>query len=88
MIWKKRLKKLKANPNYGYYVFQGELVKNPKEYPIVQLILSLWKQGRRLFEIRQELMDRKIKSRKGKSWDRNMIKKIIMRELGSQITYY
>lgn len=79
-MWKERLKKSKVSPNYGYYVFQGELVKDPKEYPVVQLIVSLWKQGRRIFEIRDELTERKIKPRKSKSWDRNMIKKIILRE--------
>ena len=64
--WKQRIKKAKINPSYGYYVFQGMLVKDPKEYPVVQLIESLWKQGRRICDIKNELSKRKIKPRRGK----------------------
>lgn len=79
--WKQRIKKAKINPCYGYYVFQGTLVKDPKEYPVVQLIASLLKQGKRICDIKNELKNRKIKPRRGKDWDRKTIEKIIMKEL-------
>lgn len=62
-------------------MFQGTLVKDPKEYPVVQLIASLWKQGKRICDIKNELKNRKIKPSRGKDWDRKTIKKIIMKEL-------
>jgi len=68
-----------SRPPYGYSFFQGEVIKDPKEYPILQLIQSLWKQGMSISSIMLKLQERGSKSRMNKPWSYNVIKSIIKR---------
>ncbi len=77
--WRKRTGKMNARPPYGFSFFQGEIIKDPKEYPILQLILNLWKQGMSISSIMLKLDGRGSKSRMNKSWSYNVIKSIIKR---------
>ena len=77
--WRKRTGKMNARPPYGYSFFQGEVIKDPKEYPILQLIQNLWKQGLSISSIMLKLNERGSKSRMNKTWSYNVIKSIIKR---------
>ena len=77
--WRKRTGKVNARPPYGFSFFQGEIIKDPKEYPILQLIQSLWKQGMSISSIMLKLCERGSKSRMNKPWSYNVIKSIIKR---------
>lgn len=77
--WRRGNPKPRRNPPYGYGWLSGELVKDPKEYPIVQLIESLWKQGRSVGEIVRYLNGRGYRSRLGRDWGYGVIKRIFRR---------
>ncbi len=77
--WRKGRGKTKARPPYGYCYFQGEVIKDPMEYPVLQLIHNLWKQGRTISSIIDKLAERGIKSRMNKPWSYNVIKATIKR---------
>lgn len=77
--WRKRTGKVNARPPYGFSFFQGEIIKDPKEYPILQLIQSLWRQGMSISSIMLKLDERGSKSRMNKAWSYNVIKSIIKR---------
>lgn len=77
--WRKRTGKMNARPPYGYSFFQGEIIKDPKEYPILQLIQNLWTQGLSISSIILKLNERGSKSRMNKTWSYNVIKSIIKR---------
>ena len=77
--WRKRTGKVNARPPYGFSFFQGEIIKDPKEYPILQLIQNLWKQGMSIGSIMLKLDERGSKSRMNKPWSYNVIKSIIKR---------
>ena len=77
--WRKRTGKMNARPPYGFSFFQGEIIKDQKEYPILQLIQNLWKQGMSISSIMLKLDERGSKSRMNKPWSYNVIKSIIKR---------
>lgn len=82
--WRKGRGKTNARPPYGYCFFDGEVIKDPKEYPTLQLIHSLWKQGQSISSIVRHLDGKKIKSRMKKPWSYNVAKSVIQRiESGS-----
>lgn len=54
-------------------------MKDPKEFPTLQLILNLRKQGFGLGEIQRTLEKKKLKSRTGKPWSYNVIKAAVLR---------
>ena len=70
---------MNARPPYGFSFFQGEIIKDPKEYPVLQLIQNLWKQGMSIISIMLKLNERGSKSRMNKAWSYNVIKSIIKR---------
>lgn len=70
---------MKARPPFGFCYFQGEVVKDPKEYPTLLLIQSLWKQGTSISSIVRHLDGKGIQTRTGKSWSYNVIKATIQR---------
>lgn len=84
-LWKQRKERSKIRPSYGFCMFEGQIVKDPKEYPHLQLILNLWKQGMDISSIVRELEKKKVKSRTGKSWSYNVIKSLIQRNSDNRL---
>lgn len=78
-LWRKGRGKGSSRPPYGFCYFDGEIIKDPKEYPTLQLIHSLWKQGMDISSIMLKLADRGSLSRMNKPWSYNVIKSIIGR---------
>ncbi len=77
--WRLGRGKTRAKPPYGYSFFQGEVIKDPVEYPTLQLIQNLWKQGVSISAIVKRLNSKGVKSRMKKPWSYNVIKSIIGR---------
>ena len=77
--WRKKHDHLKQKPPYGYCRFQGQVIKDPKEYPVMSWIQHEWKRGESINSIILKLSARGAKSRTGKSWSYNVIKSIIKR---------
>ncbi len=74
--WRKGHKRTGARPPYGFCFLQGELVRDPKEYPTLLLIHNLWTRGSDIMSILSALSDRGLKSRTGKEWSYGVIKSI------------
>lgn len=77
--WRQGHGKMSARPPFGFCYFQGQVIKDPKEYPTLQLIQSLWKQGTSISSIVRKLDEKGIKTRMKKPWSYNVIKSIIGR---------
>ena len=77
--WRQGHGKMNARPPFGFCYFQGQVIKDPKEYPTLQLIQSLWKQGTSISSIVRKLDEKRIKSRMKKPWSYNVVKSIIGR---------
>ena len=77
--WRKGHGKTRNKPPYGWCFSQGELVKDPREYPVILLIESLWNQGRTVGEIVRELNGKGYRSRMGRDWGYGVVKGIIKR---------
>jgi len=71
--------KLAAWPYFGFCYFQGKIIKEPKEYPTLQLIYRFWNEGKTNYEITLNLNKAKILTRTGKSWSWSTIKYIVSR---------
>lgn len=68
-----------ALPYYGFYYFEGQIVKDPREFPILQIIHRHWSQGKSIHQINLELNRAKVLSRKGKTWSWAAIQNIVVR---------
>ena len=68
-----------APPPYGYCYLDGAIVKDPKEYPILQMIEQLCRRGKTPTAIANYLNVKKIKTRKGKIWKQPTVFYIIER---------
>lgn len=77
--WRKGHGKTRNKPSYGWCFSEGDLVKDQQEYPIVQLIESLWKQGLAVGEIVRELNGKGYRSRMDRDWGYGVVKGIIQR---------
>lgn len=77
--WRKGHKRTGARPPYGFCFLQGEIVREPKEYPTLLLIHALWTQGEGISDILRDLKGRGLKSRTGKVWNYGVIKMTIGR---------
>ena len=77
--WRQGRGKTGVRPPFGYSFFQGEVIKDPVEYPTLQLIQNLWKQGASISSIARRLEAKGIKSRMKKTWSYNVIKSTIRR---------
>jgi hypothetical protein len=77
--WRQGHGKMRARPPYGFSYFQGEIIKDPAEYPVLQLIESLRKQGLSISSIVRKLEAKGIKSRMKKPWSYNVVKATIGR---------
>lgn len=74
--WRKGHKRTGARPPYGFCLLQGEVVRDPKEYPTLLLIHNLWTRGNDIMSILSALSDRGLKSRTNKEWSYGVIKSI------------
>lgn len=77
--WRQGTGKTKARPPYGFRFFRGEVIEDPAEYPTLQFIGSLMKQGLTISSIVLRLNSRDIRSRMKKPWSYNVIKAVIKR---------
>lgn len=66
-------------PYYGFCYFEGQIVKDPREYPTLQLIHRHWSQGKSIHQINLELNRAKVLSRKGKTWSWAALQNIVVR---------
>lgn len=71
--------KQNALPYYGFCYFEGQISKDPKEFPVLMKIHMMWSQGRNAHDITKALNQEKILSRKGKSWSWAAVKNILNR---------
>lgn len=68
-----------ALPYYGFCYFEGQISKDPKEFPILAKIHFMWSQGRNAHDVTKALNQAKILSRKGKLWSWAAVKNILNR---------
>ncbi len=72
-----------APPPYGFCYLEGRLQKDPREYPILQIIEKQKQVGRNPTEIARYLNGRGFRTRLGKSWKQahvfNIFKRIKLR---------
>lgn len=66
-------------PPYGYCYLDGRLTKDPREYPVLQIIRQQWTLQKSLVDIAMYLNNKKIKTRSLKIWRPPIILKIIKR---------
>lgn len=71
--------KTNARPYFGFCYLDGEVVKDPREFPTLQLIHRYWCQGKSAHYIRIELDQAKSRSRLGKAWSWIAIQNILER---------
>ena len=68
-----------ARPYYGFCYFEGEIVKDPREFPTLQLIHRRWKSKKTIHQITLELNGSKLPSRSGKQWSWAAVQNLIAR---------
>ena len=85
--WRKGHKRTGARPPYGFCFLQGEVVREPKEYPTLLVIYKLWTQGGSIMSILGALTSKGMKSRTGKDWSYGVIKSIVRRIDSGAIIY-
>lgn len=68
-----------ARPYYGFCYLEGEIVKDPREFPTLVLIHERWVSKKTIHEIVKELNRKAIPSRKGKSWSWAALQNIVAR---------
>lgn len=66
-------------PPYGFCYFEGQVIKHPKEYPVLLKIYKQWKLGINANSIADKLNEKRIPSPMNKSWSWNSVKNIIDR---------
>lgn len=71
--------KQSALPYYGFCYFEGQISKDPREFPVLLKIHMQWSQGRNAHDITKSLNEAKILSRKGKTWSWAAVKNILNR---------
>lgn len=72
-------------PYYGFCYFEGQIIKDPREFPILQKIHRLWSRGQSIHQINIELNQAKIPSRKGKTWSWAAVQNIVARFANKQV---
>ena len=77
--------KQSTKPYYGFCYFEGEIVKDPREFSTLQLIHRLWGQGKSIHQINLELNRARISSRTGKEWSWAALQNIVARFENQQI---
>lgn len=74
--WRKGHRRTGARPPYGFCLIQGEVERDPKEYPTLLLIHNLWTRGSEIMSILGALRTKNLKSRTGREWSYGVIKAI------------
>ncbi|MBL7545531.1 MAG: hypothetical protein JNL11_17055 [Bdellovibrionaceae bacterium] len=78
-----------APPPYGYCYLEGRLQKDPREYPILQMIEKQRQLGRTPTEIAKFLSGKGFKTRHGKLWRQahvfNIVQKLKTKKLSLQL---
>lgn len=64
---------------YGFCYLEGEIVKDPREYPTLVLIHKLLKDRYTIHQIVKELNRRNLASRTGRRWSWASVKNIVNR---------
>lgn len=68
-----------ARPYYGFCYFEGEIVKDPREYPTLVLIHDLWNEQKTIHQVVKELSNRSLTSRTGRKWSWAAVSNIVDR---------
>lgn len=68
-----------ALPYYGFCYFEGKIVRDPHEFPTLQLIHNGWKKKQTIHQITQQLNQAKRPSRTGKAWSWAAVSNIVAR---------
>ncbi|OYZ24222.1 MAG: hypothetical protein B7Y39_02010 [Bdellovibrio sp. 28-41-41] len=68
-----------APPPYGFCYLDGQLQKDPREYPTLQIIEKQRQLGRTPTEIAKFLSDKGFKTRHGVSWRQAHVFNIVQR---------
>ena len=76
---KSKFGKLSARPYFGFCYSEGVIVKDPIEYPILELIYRFWKQDKSHHQITLALNKAKILSRTRKEWSWAAVRNIVVR---------
>jgi hypothetical protein len=67
---------------YGYCVFDGQIVMDPNEYKVVQMIPAQWQSGRSFNAIAKWLNGQRIPSKLRKKWSDKAVASVIRRHKG------
>lgn len=67
-------------PKYGYKIIRGQIQPDKKEQGVIKLIMNLHDQEQSFRQIAKHLNDKKIKSKKGGTWDKSVVSAIVKRE--------
>jgi hypothetical protein len=65
---------------YGYKIVRGQTLSNEKEQKVIKLIMKLHGEGQSFRQIAKHLNDKKVKSKKGGTWDKSVVSSIVKRE--------
>jgi len=71
-----------GSPAFGQKAINGELVANPQEQEIIELIRRHHKSGKSLQQIANWLNDSRYKTKRGQQWRRISIKRVLDRLYG------
>ncbi|MEO1670992.1 MAG: recombinase family protein [Cyanobacteria bacterium J06631_2] len=71
-----------GSPAFGQKAINGELVSNPQEQEIIELIRRHHKSGKSLQQIANWLNDNGYKTKRGQQWRRISIKRVLDRLYG------
>ncbi|MDJ0531545.1 MAG: recombinase family protein [Xenococcaceae cyanobacterium MO_207.B15] len=71
-----------GSPAFGKKAVNGELVNNPQEQEIIELIRRHHKSGKSLQQIANWLNQRGYKTKRGQQWQRISIKRVLDRLYG------
>ena len=71
--------KQRALSYYGFCYFEGKIIKDPREFPILAIIHKHWSQNKTIHQIDLELNRVRIPSRTGKEWSWAAIRNIVTR---------
>jgi hypothetical protein len=66
-------------PYYGFCYFEGQIIKDPREFPTLQIIHRGWSRGESIHQINLQLNHAGVLSRKGKTWSWAAIQNTVAR---------
>ncbi|MDJ0702365.1 MAG: recombinase family protein [Leptolyngbyaceae cyanobacterium MO_188.B28] len=71
-----------GSPAFGQKAIDGELVENPKEQQVIELIRRHHKSGKSLQQIANWLNDNGYRTKRGQQWQRISVKRVLDRLYG------